>query len=265
MNLATCPVTLGGNRLLTVDNNNGANPTANLTVGGVIDDGASTCRLTKAGNGTLTLSGANTFKGGLTLNTGTLILGNGAAVGTGAFTINGGTLDSNAAGIILSNTNPQNWNGNFVFGGTQDLDLGYGQVTLGATPQVTVTKGNLTVDGAIGGGFGITKLGSAGTLILTGANTYTGDTTVSDGKLMVNGWHTTAGNYTVASGGTLGGRSTITAAGGKVLTVQDGGTLAPGDPTRHAHLRRHGEPERQLPGSPTAWLRPAAQAEATAS
>ncbi len=43
-----------------------------LTVAGVIGDGGSGYSLTKAGSGTLTLSGANTYKGNTTVNAGTL-------------------------------------------------------------------------------------------------------------------------------------------------------------------------------------------------
>ena len=41
-----------------------------------------------------------------------------------------------------------------------------------------------TISGEISGGFSVTKTGT-GTLILTGANTYTGSTTVSAGTLQV--------------------------------------------------------------------------------
>ena len=62
----------------------------------------------------------------------------------------------------------------------------------------------------------------AGTNILTAANTYTGNTTVSAGTLLVNG-STSTGTVTV-NGGTLGGTGTI----GGAVTVNSGGTLAPG-------------------------------------
>ena len=47
---------------------------------------------------------------------------------------------------------------------------------MGASPQVTVAANTLTVGGYISGsGYGLTKLGN-GTLVLTGNNTYTGNT-----------------------------------------------------------------------------------------
>ena len=67
--------------------------------------------------------------------------------------------------------------------------------------------------------------GGAGTLNLTGNNSYTGKTMVNAGSLYVNGDQSAAtGATTVASGATLGGNGTL---GGDV-TVADGGTLAPG-------------------------------------
>jgi subtilase-type serine protease len=64
----------------------------------------------------------------------------------------------------------------------------------------------------------LTKAGN-GTLFLTGANTYSGDTTVTGGKLSVNGSQTSPTNV---AGGTLGGVGTLGA-----LNVS-GGTVAPG-------------------------------------
>ena len=72
-----------------------------------------------------------------------------------------------------------------------------------------------------GGGGGLQVLGS-GTLGLAGSNTYTGPTTISQGKLLVDGWLT---NSAVSvNGGTLGGRGYLSS-----VTVNPGGQLAPGD------------------------------------
>lgn len=75
-----------------------------VTLSGVlsgVDGGAGA--LTKDGAGTLILSGANTFSGGVTVNAGTLQAGNASALGTGAVKIAGGQL-SVASGVTLNQT-----------------------------------------------------------------------------------------------------------------------------------------------------------------
>jgi len=64
----------------------------------------------------------------------------------------------------------------------------------------------------------------AGKLVLGGANTYTGPTTVNTGTLLVSGSTAAASPVTVNSGGTLGGTGTI---GGSVA-LNPGSTLSPG-------------------------------------
>ena len=139
----------------------------------------------KLAAGALTLSGANTYSGGTTLSAGTLNINNASAIGTGTFTISAGTIDNTSgAAITLNTNNAQNWNADFTFTGTNPLNLGTGAVALSANRTLTTTANTLTVGGVIGGAFSLTKNG-AGTLTLTGANTYTGITTVSAGTLSI--------------------------------------------------------------------------------
>jgi autotransporter-associated beta strand protein len=146
--------------------------------------------------GTTTSGGASTFTGGVTLNGGTLKLGGATALGTGSLTINGGSLDVPGA-ITLTGANPQFWNADFGFTGTNTLNLGTGAVTMSASRTITTNASTLTVGGSISGsGFGITKAG-AGTLTLSNAaNTYNGPTTITAGMLSVS---------TLAAGGANSG------------------------------------------------------------
>lgn len=160
--------------------------------------------LTKAGTGILTVSGANSYVGGTTINAGTLRLAAGASLPTtGALTVNGGTLDFNGNNVTI---------GSLAGAG--------GTLSLGASTLTVAEAGSTTFAGTLTGTGGVTKTGT-GTLNLTGANTYTGPTSVSGGRLAINGSITS--NVTVGSGGNLGGAGTITG------TVNNSGTLAPGN------------------------------------
>jgi autotransporter-associated beta strand protein len=170
-----------GATVLTLD---GTNTSAYNRINGYISDGSATSlAIVKNGTGTWSLRGNNSFSGGITLNVGTLIHGGANAFGNGPLTINGGTIDG--YGLVNTKNNPQAWNGDFTFKGTNTLDLGTGAVTLNANRTVTTTASTLTVGGAIGdggNGFGLTKAGP-GTLVLNGDSTYTGPTVVAGGTL----------------------------------------------------------------------------------
>jgi autotransporter-associated beta strand protein len=160
--------------------------------------------LTKAGGGILTVSGANSYAGGTTINAGTLRLAVGAALPTtGALTVNGGTLDFNGNNVTIGSL--------AGVGGT---------IALGASTLTVAEGGSTAFAGTITGTGGLTKSGS-GLLNLTGTNTYTGPTSIIGGRLAVNGSITS--DVTVGSGGNLGGAGTIFG------TVVNNGILAPGN------------------------------------
>ena len=172
-----------------------------LTLSGLIDGQGG---LVKLGVGELTLSSTNSYSGGTLLSAGVLNINNAAALGLGAFTIAGGTIN-NSSGAALTLANSMNWNSDFTFVGTNNLTFGSDVVTLGGNRQVTVTANTLTIGGEILGGYGLAKAG-AGTLVLGGDNSYTGTTTVSAGVLRIQyatGLGTTVAGTTVAAGAAL--------------------------------------------------------------
>ena len=120
--------------------------------------------LTKRGAGTLILSTANTHSGGTYVKEGTIRVENSAALGSGAVFFIDPTLDY-ANGITIANP-----------------------LVLMATTTLNEDVGSATQSGAIsesGGSFGIEKTG-AGTLVFSGANSYTGGTVISAGVLSIS-------------------------------------------------------------------------------
>jgi len=141
--------------------------------------------ITKNGAGTLTLTGSNSFTGGVTLSAGTLSLENSRALGTGTFTISGSGARLEA-GIAISNNNPQRWNGDFTFAGKSDM--GTGTVTLGATRTVTVASGTLTLGGQIvdgNNGYGLTKDGPGQLTLTATSQSLSGPVTINAGTLFL--------------------------------------------------------------------------------
>ncbi len=141
--------------------------------------------LTKSTAGTVTLSGANTYTGTTTIQNGTLAL-DGAAnrlavagavvlgdTGTTGKLVLGGTTTASQTLTALTTTG----SGGSVVGGNAS----------NSTLTLNIASSN-TFAGSLGGAgtnennFALTKDG-AGTLILSGANTYTGATTINAGTL----------------------------------------------------------------------------------
>jgi autotransporter-associated beta strand protein len=143
-------------------------------------------------------------------------------------------VNNNASSSAIIGTGPGFTSG--VYNITQTILLGTSTSVTGivGTPSanlvVTAQDANATANftGIISNGatFGnsVTKTGP-GTVIFSANNTYNGPTTVSAGRLVINGNQSTAtGVVSVNAGGTLGGIGTI---GGSV-TVAANGRLAPG-------------------------------------
>ncbi|EEO8355987.1 fibronectin-binding autotransporter adhesin ShdA, partial [Salmonella enterica subsp. enterica serovar Kentucky] len=178
--------------------------TLELNTGGTFDNAISgSGQVVKSGDKMLTLSGANSYSGGTLISDGTLVASNVEALGTGDVTNNatlalntGGDFTNNISGsgqvvksgddtLTLSGANSYT-GGTTISGGTLVATnveaLGSGDVTNNAVLELN-TGG--TFDNAISGSGQVVKSGDK-TLTLSGANSYTGGTTINDGTLVAN-------------------------------------------------------------------------------
>ncbi len=131
------------------------------------------------------------------------------------------TFDSTAGPFIMGG-NAITLTGNVTNNSTSLQTIGMA-LGLSAGDHIFATSaGNMTISGAISGSGGITKTGSQ-QLNLTGSNTYTGNTTVSEGTLSFSN------NFSVSSGATVGGAGTIVMQSNANLDIS--GKIAPGNGT----------------------------------
>jgi autotransporter-associated beta strand protein len=163
--------------------------------------------LAKSGGGTLTLNGINAYSGGTHVTAGTLVIGNGSAIGTGALALDEGT------GIRLD--------GSFTLANA---------ITVAGDPIFDVTAGNtVTVSGTISDAAppapaGIVEKLGAGTLVLSGTNTYSGGTVISAGTLRVTNASSVGTGTVTLDGGTFqaDGLSDLTFANGFKVNTPGG-------------------------------------------
>jgi autotransporter-associated beta strand protein len=168
--------------------------TLTFSISGSVGSSVSGGGFTKSGPGTLQLTGLNTFDGGATLAVGTVAIDNDASLGAAGVpaVFSGGTLRLLAN---LTDARP------FESTGTNN-------------PVIDTNGFNYALAGAItpiGGGTGGLVKNGAGTLTLTAANTYTGNTAVN------------AGTLELGAGGSIDGAAlTFGTAGGTLFHVNGG-------------------------------------------
>lgn len=186
----------------------------------------------KTGTDGVTLSGANTYTGNTVVNGGTLALTGFGTLGSteGTTAINGGTLDLGGTSQTQASLTQ----------GTSTIQNG--ALTLGTyiiaggtlSSNVAVTVGNLIdartgmVNGALSGTAGLLKTGNGG-VTLTAANSYTGNTLIDRGLLILGGEGNIVGSVTMGAPATF---DISTADGDRAFdTITGGGTILLGENT----------------------------------
>lgn len=181
----------------------------------------------------------------LTPNSGTDVTISNSAIATSpASTTLGANLSINS--LTISDTT----NGLGLNADGNTLTVGAGGITVSASvpastiaPNVILSSNqtwtndsanSLTISGAVSGaGISVTKAGT-GTVILSGANTYSGTTSVNNGTLRLSGGNLATSAISIASNasyvqtaGAATGMSTLTVAGGATFTLSGGSIAGP--------------------------------------
>ncbi len=251
-NTISADVVLGASQTWTVNNA----VTAPLAVTGSITEATAGLVLTKAGTGALTLAGTNSYTGGTVLSAGVLNVNSTNALGSGALTISGGTLDNTSGAALTEVTNNAITIGaSFTFStaagtASNNLNLGTGAVSVGASRTVTLngTGTTLTLGGVVsnttssaqtltvnGAGntlaLGSLVLQTGGSAAITQIFNGTGNISVagviSNGASFANGV-TYSGTGTMTLGGvnTYTGKTTVSSGVLSVSTLANGGTAS---------------------------------------
>ena len=238
-----------GNRTLTI---RGSNTGANTLAGVISDPSSGSMSVTKSQTGSWVLSGANTYGGTTTVSAGTLSATGSSGLGatTGALVVENTNTGTGTAVVLNLSTTAPTTKGS-LSGAKATPSSGTNTVTINNGGQLlTINQtADTTYAGIIAGNGGFT-LGSLSTnaLTLSGANTYSGATTVdagtltgtgstpfgaTTGALAVNNTNTGAGSAVVVNlsttapttKGSSSGAISTPGSGTNTATINNGGQL----------------------------------------
>jgi len=221
-------IVFGGTDFITI------NPGSTITGGNGGNGGLS---VSTGGSGGAGGNGIVTTVAGVTLNINAAVTGgNGGAGGPGGangaggvgitgvgMTVNlGSTVSGGLSGDGVTRANAINFTGgtNVINFSGASSGLTGNIAVAGGTLQLNAAVGGTTVNNVITGGGGLIQ-NSANTLTLGGANTYTGDTVINSGTIVLTNLAALGGTFTRFSGGTL--RASVSGALNKSFVVQTGG------------------------------------------
>lgn len=203
------------------------NETGAAVYGGIITGNLA---LVKNGSGISNFSRSNSFTGGLTVNGGTLQVGNDGALAFGNVAINGGSLAGGKLDLNNVSATANSLNG--AAGTVASLIANESVTNAVRILTVGIDHGDGTFAGSIidnSGGTALGRVGLAkagtGTQILSGTGTNTGETLVNNGTLVADFFTGTplGSSSTIRmQGGTLVVRHATTATIGNLTLVQGG-------------------------------------------
>jgi len=183
---------MGAGSGINLNNNN-----LNIPDGSFSGPISGTGRVNKISAGTLTFGGVSTYSGGTELLAGTFIVGADNHFGTGDLLLMGGTFQPSA-----SFSTPKG-------------------VSITAPSTIHLAGGvDLTVNGAVSGAADLIKSGGGTLTVASGANTYTGTTSLTGGRLILS--NASFGGVTMSLGTFLEGIGTL------IGNLINDGTVSPG-------------------------------------
>jgi autotransporter-associated beta strand protein len=224
----------------TANQSRGLNSAASYTVnsGGIIETARDAMNQTPVflNGGTLRISAGGGYQtvGALTLNGGTLQSGPGLGDVYQGFALSGNVTVGGTSASSIQTAGGANSGVHLAFNASAGTARTFDVADATAGIDLTVSAPLLN-SSHNGNSAGLTKSG-AGTMALSGANTYSGDTTVSNGTLLVSGGGITGSVVTVVSGASFGAAGTNVARvagltlnpGAKVVWTYDGAARAAG-------------------------------------
>jgi hypothetical protein len=172
-----------------------------------------------SGGGPVTISGNNTWTGGLGLF-GNLVVGSDSALGTGGLQLTNGTISSS---VDVTLNNPFTAGPNSVFGGEHHMTFAGAGTLTGNVP--FKATGTVTFSGPLNrtGAFNAT---TSGTLVLAGQGTFTGTNHFLYATVLVKG--TLTGSTTQFITGTFGGTGSVSNFSSVGLGTVSPGGASPG-------------------------------------
>lgn len=160
--------------------------------------------LTKTGSGTIYLVGDKSYAGGTNLNGGTVLFWTAGRLGSGNLTFDGGRLQTNHDSLTLNKSAVLNAGGGILSGQAVNSRMNFTGSIFGA------------------GGLGVNGLG---TVEISGVNSYTGATSVTQGTLVVKSSINSSTALNV-SGGTFRFGASNVVSDSALVTMGEGGVMA---------------------------------------